>query len=124
VLYLQNLREEIRQTSLIGEKFIGLVNLIYLSFSPQLAQKIEGNEFVRRAVRKLIVKPVVAIIKKSEQVSDIARPLVMHHLILIILLLIDAVLGIILLPVIALVMIFKITFDIWFKRQYSLNKED
>lgn len=124
VSYLQNLREQIKQSSVFGKFFIQTVNTVYNSFSPQLAEKMTSHESLLKAIREFVVRPVVAIIKKSERVSDMARPWSVHYPLLIFLFLLEALLGLTLLPLIAFIVIGRVTFSRCFQRQHDKTKKE
>lgn len=122
VHYLQNLRQQIRQGSRAGNCFIRFVNAIYVSFSPQLAQKISGHAAARQAIREIIVRPIVAIIKKSERLSQRMHPQPLQHPLLMTLFILEALLGFISLPAVVLLVLGRIKRLQWFKRQHSPDR--
>lgn len=124
VYYLQNLRQQIKHGSRVGYYFIRFVNAVYVSFSPQLAQKIASHDAARQAVREIIVRPIVAIIKKSEQLSQRMCPPSLQHPLLMTLFVVETLLGVLLLPPVTMLVLGRIKRLQWFKRQHSTDKKE
>jgi hypothetical protein len=69
VTYLQQLREEVGDSTATGRKFIATVNKIYGTFSPRLAAWLARNPIARDAVRDLAVRPVIAVVAACDRTA-------------------------------------------------------
>jgi Domain of unknown function (DUF1929) len=113
VVYLQKLRHELSQGTLIGCWFISAVNYIYESFSPQLARKLSNHEFARTAVREMVVRPIVAVVEKTDCLSQRILSCRYRHIFLVVLFTIEAVLGVVVLPILTIAVFGRIIFARW-----------
>lgn len=99
VVFLQQLREEIRRGSPLGRRFIAAVNRIYESFSPQAASYLERKEAMRITVRDWLVRPVIWAISAAERVTRPFTKLQLRHAALMVLLALEAGAGVAAMPV-------------------------
>lgn len=104
VIYLQRLREEIRNSSQLGYRFIRVVNAVYGSFSPQIARRIASDNILRDTVRQLVVKPVVKLIGITDRITRLLRPTSLRYPILIASLMTEALLSVAILPLLVVVL--------------------
>ena len=69
VVFLQALRAELRRGSAPGARFIAAANRIYYSASPAIARAMRRHPPLRAAVRAVIVRPSVALIRRARRVA-------------------------------------------------------
>jgi hypothetical protein len=106
VLYLQNLRQELYEGSRLARTFINAVNRVYYSFSPSVARRLENDPTAREAVRQTIVQPVLEIVRVTDRLSTVSTR-GGREAALILLFTLEAVLGVMLLPLLLLVVVGK-----------------
>lgn len=100
VLYLQTLRQEVRDATSSGRKFMDAVNRIYGAFSPSLALWLTRNPIARDTVRDLVVRPVIAVVAACDRTA--ARAPRFRQSVLMGLFSAAAVVGVLTAPVIAI----------------------
>jgi hypothetical protein len=98
VVFLQQLREEIGRGTAMGRRFIAAVNRIYESFSPQAANYLQRHEATRITVRDWLVRPVVWAVAAAERMTRPFTGLRLRHAALILLLAVEAGVGLITTP--------------------------
>lgn len=101
VVYLQNLRQELHEGTCLARTFIDYVNRIYYWFSPSVARRIEENQTAREAVREMIVRPVVEVIRTTDRLSRVSSRRA-REAALVALFSLEMALGVLLLPVLLL----------------------
>lgn len=69
VVFLQTLRSEIRTATSLGDRFIKAVNALYYSVSPRIAKAMLRRPALRRAIREVMVKPSVALIRGAKELT-------------------------------------------------------
>jgi hypothetical protein len=69
VVYLRELREEIRCGSRIGRGFVESIGRIYDRWGPRLAECMYRDEILRTAMREGLVMPFVAMVTATERLS-------------------------------------------------------
>ena len=102
VIYLQDLRREIRNSSNMGSEFIKLVNNVYYSLSPYIVHIISNDLRAREYIRQLIVIPTVKIIRTVEMSTRRLISPVWHNNAIILGMIISLLFGIVLLPLLLL----------------------
>ena len=100
VLYLKALRREVRDATVAGRWFIRVVNRIYESFSPRLAERLSRDRATREVVRDLLVRPAIGVIAACDRAA--ARAPRFRQMLLIALLSTAAIAGVAALPVVGL----------------------
>jgi hypothetical protein len=110
VVYLQDLRRELRDGSRAGRWFIGAVNRVYGWFSPRLARAIAADAPARAAVRELVVQPVVGVIERTDRLSRRIAPRRGRHALLMTLLTVEAAFAVAALPVLAATVLGRVVF--------------
>jgi hypothetical protein len=69
VAYLQALRREIHDTTLVGRTFIGLVNSVYGAVSSPLAVQVARDDQTREIVRDVVVEPVINVVAACDRTA-------------------------------------------------------
>jgi hypothetical protein len=92
VEYLRELRRQISETTATGNGFIRIVNRVYESFSPRLANYLQQAPLARSAVRNVVVRPTVGIVKATQQITSPLPP-TLREAALISLLAVEGLLG-------------------------------
>jgi hypothetical protein len=98
VVFLQELRQEIKSATRGGRLFIQFVNRIYESFSPHVAEYLIRNESAREAVRQWMVRPVVKAISVADKLTRRLTKPAVRHTTLLPLLILEAALGVVAAP--------------------------
>lgn len=65
VVFLRTARDELAATSPAGRRFIGIVQRLYYSFSPQTARWLKRHARWRAAMRDVVVRPGAACIRAA-----------------------------------------------------------
>lgn len=117
VVYLQNLRQELYEGTSVTRTFINGVNRLYYWFSPSVTQRIANDPPARDAVRDMIVRPVVEIIRATDRLSKVSSGRG-REAALVALFSLEAVIGVMLLPVLLLVLAGQI---FWSRKEANKN---
>jgi hypothetical protein len=72
VLFLQDLRRALAQSSQVGAWFVRAINAIYYTGSPALAGQMHRRRGLRSAVRMLLVTPSVDLIRYAKRTAGYA----------------------------------------------------
>lgn len=72
VLFLQGLRQELLSSGAAGKRFIRVVNLLYYSVSPQIANRMRRDRGLRISIRDSAVLPAVSLIDKARRACGYA----------------------------------------------------
>ncbi|RAY12573.1 hypothetical protein DPM19_23510 [Actinomadura craniellae] len=65
VVFLRALRDERLRATPRGARLADLLDRVYYSFSPAVARYIEGRPRARTAVRLLVIRPLVAVLRRA-----------------------------------------------------------
>jgi hypothetical protein len=80
VQFLQGLRAELRSSGAAGARFVGAVNALYYSVSPQIARAMRRHPPFRAAIRAVMVGPSTRLIRSAEAAAGDSRPMLMAML--------------------------------------------
>lgn len=124
VVYLQSLRQELREATRAGLHFIRTVNLIYESFSPWLARKVADDSDTREAVREWVVRPVIAAVGAADRLSRRLHRRGLRHAALMTMFTIEAAVGVVALPALATAVLGRIGLSKLLGRRGAREQEE
>ncbi len=124
VVYLQRLRQELREGSRPARSFIRAVDGIYGSFSDSFARRLARDTPARVAVRDLFVRPTVRIIAATDGVTRRFRSRTVRHAALIAAFTIEMLTGMAALPVLSALVLARIGLSRRRERRRKSGKAD
>ena len=124
VVYLQSLRQELREATRAGLHFIRTVNRVYESLSPWLARKVSDDAATREAVREWVVGPAVAAVGAADRLSRHIRLRGLRHAVLMTMLTVEALVVVSALPALATAVLVRIGLTKWLGRRAARKQEE